>query len=98
MNDILDEIEKPNSNKRIFLMRYLIFAGIAILIIGFLYGISSIEIPDQDPKPELFKQHDNNSSSSIADKIIDSGFIILMLGIVGGIARKIIQFLKIKFL
>ncbi|MBL0287634.1 MAG: hypothetical protein IPQ19_09595 [Bacteroidetes bacterium] len=96
MNDILEEIEKPNNKKRIFLMRYLIFAGIAIIVFGFLYGISSIEIPDQDPKPELYKQHDNNSSFAYNISIL--GFIILMLGIVGGVVRKIIQFLKIKFL
>lgn len=96
MNDILDEIEKPNSNKRIFLMRYIIFAGIAIIVIGFLYDWKYAGIPYQDPPPELLKKY--NYHRSIADTITDSGFIILMLGIVGGIARKIIQFLKIKFL
>ena len=87
MNDILDEIEKPNNKKRIFLMRYLI---------GFLYDGKYAGIPYQDPPLELLKKY--NYHRSIADTITDSGFKIVILGIVGGVVRKIIQFLKIKFL
>ena len=96
MNDILDEIEKPNNKKRIFLMRYLIFAGIAIIVFGFLYDGKYAGIPYQDPPLELLKKY--NYHRSIADTITDSGFKIVILGIVGGVVRKIIEYLKIKFL
>lgn len=87
MNDTLDEFAKLNHKKRKFLLRYLFLVGITLIIIGFLYDLKYVGIPYQDPPPELLKKY--NYHESISEAIINSGFIFIIIGIVGVIVRKI---------
>ncbi len=71
-------------------MRYLIFAGIAVIVIGFLYDLRYAGIPDQDPPLELLEKY--NKHKAIAEVIIKSGFGLLVIGVGGIVVKRIMGF------
>ena len=87
MSDILEDILKPEVKKRKIRIRYLAFIGIAIIIAGFLYDLKYAGIPYQDLPPELLKKYTQNQN--IAGNLIDTGFLVLLIAIIGAIVRKI---------
>jgi hypothetical protein len=87
VSDILEDILKPEVKKRKIRIRYFIFAGIAIVVAGFLYDFLYVGIPYQDPPPELLKKY--NENQKIAGNLIDTGFLVLLIAIIGAIVRKI---------
>lgn len=54
--------------------------GAAIAFIGFMYGVIFVNIPYQDPTPEMVWRQ--NFHSSISDYIMAAGLLILMAGII----------------
>lgn len=54
--------------------------GIIIFILGFMYDMKYAGIPYQDPPPELLKQY--NKDLHIADTIMNSGFIVILISFI----------------
>lgn len=65
----------------------LILIGVSILIIGFLFNVIFINIPPQDPSPEIIQQR--IESYKAEELIYYSGFAVLTLGLILGLVRKI---------
>lgn len=87
MSNILEDILKPEVKKRKIRIRYFVYAGIAIVVAGFLYDFLYVGIPYQDPPPELLKKI--NQHEKIAGNLIDTGFLVLLIAIIGAIVTKI---------
>jgi hypothetical protein len=78
--------EKTNAAKFKIWMRYLIFAGIVLIIIGLVYDFIYVGIPYQDAPAELLKKY--TIDSIISEVITRSGVLLLVFGLFGVIASK----------
>lgn len=87
MSDSLDDIVKPEVKKTRIRIRYFVFVGIVIILVGFLYDFIYVGIPYQDPPADLLKKY--NLNQKIAGNLIDTGFLILLVAIIGAGVRKI---------
>lgn len=54
--------------------------GIIVLIIGFIFDMEFAGIPFQDSLPKMLENYKRNKK--IADCIIDTGIVIIILGII----------------
>ncbi len=74
-----------------FPTRLLIIIGIVVILFGFVYGSIFAGIPYQDPTAEMSAHYDFHFR--ISNIILVSGFIALLLGMQGALAKLI--FIKI---
>lgn len=74
--------------------RVIIFTGLGLIILSGLYDMIFINIPPQDPPPELIAQRINQNF--IKDLIGFAGFALLALGLMIVLAKKLIASSNIK--
>lgn len=63
-----------------YVIRAMIVLGIIVYVAGFFYHPG---IPYQDPPPELLKKY--NASAKIADIIMNTGVVLLVVGVIARI-------------
>lgn len=69
----------------------LIIKGLLIYILGHVYFMVTEGIPYQDPTPEMLQKY--NFHFTVGNRISDLGLIIMALGILTFLVRKV----KVKF-
>lgn len=64
---------------------YFLWIGLLLMVFGFLYDIYFVNIPFQDPPPELLKKY--MLHKTISDIIFYVGLILIVISIITRIIR-----------
>ena len=67
--------------------KHLIYAGLILFVVSIIYDVIFIGIQFQDPTPKMIENR--NYQYMIKDLIFWSGLIVLVLGVIGWVIKKI---------
>lgn len=76
-----------NNNKHFMkiIIKHFLWLGLLFIVIGFLYDVYFVNVPFQDPPPELLKKYVFHKN--VSDIIFYFGVILLVISIIARIIK-----------
>jgi hypothetical protein len=69
------------------IISFVIWTGLGLFVLGFLYDVTFVNVPPQDPPAEILKTY--NKKAAIASYAMTIGGLIFMFGMVSSIILKL---------